>query len=177
MFGDNLDSEVQSRKLLMKEAAATAGTASLVSEILANHASSQRRRGRLLRGANFIVGIAVTAISLFAFVPDAKGVLTERRLLLAALIAGFFLIADAVLPSLRDEPNPDRFHDYSYFIQNYVLEMKSLESEHSLELDVWEARMRELIRLTRLNVDDVFRKWPWIREKARRQRTLAEYWQ
>ena len=166
----------QARKALITEAAATARTASLVAEILAKHASSQRRRARFLRTLNFIVGIIVAAVSLFAFVPDTRQVLTERRLLIAAAIAGLFLIADAVLPGLRDEPNPDRFHDYSYFIQHYVLEIKSLETEHSLDAAVWDARLREMIRLTRLNVDDVFRKWPWIRDKAKQIQTIADYW-
>lgn len=164
------------RKALIEEAKATAKTASHVAAILADHASSQRFRARLLRIANFVVGSIAAAISLVAFVPDSKSVLSENRLIIATLMASFFLIFDAVLPSLRDEPNPDRFQDYSYFIQNYALELRSIESDKSLEFLVWEARIRELLRMTRLNVDDVFRKWPWLRQRTAEKHGLAEYW-
>ena len=139
-------------------------------------AARHKRLQHLARTVNLVVGLGVAFFSLLVFTPALGTTVPQEWVLAAALVAAFALLADAVLPNLLGEPNPDRFQDYSYYIQNYSLELTTLIEDTSLESRAWEARARELVRLTRLNVDDVFRKWPWVRRRLEQTGELEEYW-
>jgi len=158
------------------ECRSAARAAGRVSRVLAEHAAFQKRLQHLARTVNLVVGLGVAFFSLLVFTPSFSAMVPQGWILAAALVAALALLADGVLPTILGEPNPDRFQDYSYYIQNYSLELTSLTEDASLEPRVWEARARELVQLTRLNVDDVFRKWPWVRRRLESKGGLEEYW-
>lgn len=130
------------RKAILDEAHAAQRIAGHLGRLLAEHASNQRGLQRFLRTVNFLVGVSVAALSLLAFIPQPGGAVNQRALLVGSLLAAALLVFDAALPSLSDEPNPDRFQDYSFYVEHYPADLMSVETDSTLHPDVWRARMR-----------------------------------
>ena len=161
---------------LIKECQDTAKICGYLSRVLNKHANSQKTIQHLLRTMNFIVGLGVALATLLALVPSFQALTGQNVIAILALIAAFVLIGDAALPSVLSEPNPERFKDYALYIRSYTQELKSLENDVKLDAATWEARVVELVRLARMNLDDVFRNWPWLVKKVQAC-GCNEYWE
>ena len=164
------------RAALVAQLKATAATCGDLSHVLAEHADRQRFLQRILRSANFVVGVVVVFFSLLALAPSFTAFSGATPVAVAAIVGAAFLLADAALPSILSEPNPDRFKDYATYIRGYAQEFAALQADNVMNSDAWTARANELIRLARLNVDDVYRQWPKF-AKVMKQRGHTEYWQ
>ena len=80
---------------------------------LSQHASDQKRRQRVFRALNFLVGFAIALLSALSI---GSSFVTQTLLSVIALVGATFLILDTLLPSLVEETNPDRFNDYAWYI-------------------------------------------------------------
>lgn len=168
--------ETQSRDELLAACRATEKVCGYLSRILSEHAARQKTIQHVLRTVNFVVGIAVVLLTLLALVPSFQPLAGQQAVAVLALVAAVVLLADAALPSILPEPNPERFKDYALYIRSYAQELKGLETDATLTNDAWRARILELVRLARMNLDDVFRQWPWLVRKLEAC-GCKEYWQ
>jgi hypothetical protein len=159
---------------LVSRCRATAKLARRTARILAEHSTKQRNLQHLIRGANFGIGSIVAAYSLLSL-QSAGQTSSHQGAVIATLIAAALLLLDAAMPTILTEPNPDRFKDYAYYVDEFARELLRL-AEKPDTTPIWEAKAEVYINLTRLNIDDVFRTFTWVRTKLESRGEHFEYW-
>jgi hypothetical protein len=102
---------------------------------------------------------------IFGFVsamPQVKAAVGDILPLVVGILGASFLLLEAYTPSVLDDPNPDRFGDYSKYILRYARTIDELLHEKKLTEADWFARAWVLYQWSRDNLDDITEKWPWI---------------
>ncbi|HZH32441.1 MAG TPA: hypothetical protein VEY11_16880 [Pyrinomonadaceae bacterium] len=140
----------------------TVTTAARIGVILSRKKDREKRKQRFLRAINFIVGGIVGLLSLLALTSPYKEKFGSNLPTLLSLFASLVLLLDAALPLIVEEPNPQRYKDYYFYIQRYARLLSELALDTEIDEQVWNARVRELIAQAKLNIDDVFGEWTWV---------------
>ncbi|MEJ2744873.1 MAG: hypothetical protein P8123_04180 [bacterium] len=144
---------------LIAEAETLSLATSYMSRALSEHASSLKKRKRFFSGLNFLAGFV---IAMLAIGSTGANLLSGNGLVVLSIVAALLLLLDALLPSLAEEPNPERFNDYAWYIGRLQRDLKALSIDSKLPEQVWNARLHEKISLAQENMKDVEIKWPWI---------------
>lgn len=101
------------RDELVRHCRSTAKLACRTARILAEHSSKQRYIQHLMRTLNFVIGAIVVAYSLLSLETSSQQPPSHQGAIIATFVAAALLL-DAALPTVMQEPNPDRFKDYAY---------------------------------------------------------------
>lgn len=159
---------------LVRQCKTTAKLARYTGRILSEHSSKQRFIQHMIRGVNFFIGAIVAVYSLLSLKAPGQQ-FSHQGAVVATLVAAAALLLDAALPTIMAEPNPDRFKDYAYYIDECARELLKLAEKPEFT-PTWEARAEVHINSARLNIDDVFRTFTWVRKKLETGGQYFEYW-
>ena len=135
---------------------------SLVGRILAKHKTAQARLQKRIKVASFCVGGFAMIFGFVSAMPQVKAAVGDILPLVVGILGASFLLLEAYTPSVLDDPNPDRFGDYSKYILRYARTIDELLHEKKLTEADWFARAWVLYQWSRDNLDDITEKWPWI---------------
>jgi hypothetical protein len=140
---------------------------SLVGRVLAKHKTAQTRLQKRIKIASFCVAGVVTIFGFVIGMPQVKAVVGDGLPLVVGVLGAGFLLMEAYTPSVLDDPNPERFGDYSKYILRYSRTIDELLHEKKLSEADWFARAWVLYEWSRDNLDDITEKWPWIEDRLR----------
>jgi hypothetical protein len=79
------------------------------------------------------------------------------------------------MPSFLDDPNPERFGDYSRYLFKYSREIDRLLQDRRLTITDWNARAWLLYEWARFNIDDSLEKWPWLDQRTEQEYTTKRH--
>ncbi|WP_310483985.1 hypothetical protein [Chamaesiphon sp. VAR_48_metabat_403] len=129
---------------------------------LAKHRNTQTKILKRAKMDNSAIGAFVLVFGFVALVPSIKNLIGNYVPLIIAVIGAIFLFADAYMPSILEDPNPQRFGDYAHYILKYARDLDALAENTALPLLEWNARADLLIDWARANLDDAIKEWPWL---------------
>jgi hypothetical protein len=129
---------------------------------LAKHRNAQAKVLKRAKVANSAIGAFALVFGFVALVPSVKVLLGDFIPLVIAIIGAVFLFADAYMPSILEDPNPQRFGDYAHYILKYSRDLDALADNVVLPPVEWDARADLLMDWTRANLDDAIKEWPWL---------------
>lgn len=138
--------------------------------LLACHKDKQLRQQKRAKVANYLVGGFVMIFGFVSGIDAVKQHVGAFIPVIFAVLGASFLLLEAYTPSFLDDPNPERFGDYSRYLFKYSREIDRLLQERRLAITDWNARAWLLYEWARFNIDDSLEKWPWLD-----QRTEQEY--
>jgi hypothetical protein len=129
---------------------------------LARHRNTQAKILKRAKIANSAIGAFALVFGFVALIPSVKKLIGDYAPLIIAVIGAIFLFADAYMPSILEDPNPQRFGDYAHYILKYARDLDALAENTALPLIEWDARADLLMDWARANLDDAIKEWPWL---------------
>lgn len=88
--------------------------------LLLNHAGQQEGIQRRIRLANYAVAAFVMLFGLLSFTEFGKQKFGDFLSLAICVMGAMFLLLEAYTPHMLDDPNPERFRDYAFYILKYA---------------------------------------------------------
>jgi len=136
--------------------------------LLANHRDKQLRQQKRAKVANYLVGGLVMIFGFVSAIDSIKKYIGAFIPVTFAVLGATFLLLEAYMPSLLDDPNPERFGDYSRYLLKYSRDIDRLLQERRIPIVDWNARAWMLYEWARFNIDDSLEKWPWLENRSER---------
>lgn len=137
--------------------------AACIAQILAEHRQAQQKIQKRTKLANYAVGAIVMLFGFLSFVPSFQQSFGHYFPVAIVLMGAIFLLADAYVPHVLEDPSPDRFGDYAVYINKYARDIETHINDFDLSSVHWNAKADLLSDWARSNIDDVFVKWTWVR--------------
>jgi hypothetical protein len=132
---------------------------------LKTHEESQTKIQKRIKLANYAVAALVMLFGFLSFIPVAKQQLGDSLSIAITLLGACFLLLDAYSPHLLDDPNPERFRDYAFYIRKYARDIETHCADTDMPDAHWIATADLLSDWARTNLDDVALKFGKVMKK------------
>jgi hypothetical protein len=143
--------------------------------LLAYHKDKQLRQQKRAKVANYLVGGFVMIFGFVSAIDSVKRYVGAFIPVIFAALGATFLLLEAYMPSFLDDPNPERFGDYSRYLFKYSREIDRLLQDRRLTITDWNARAWLLYEWARFNIDDSLEKWPWLDQRTEQEYTTKRH--
>jgi hypothetical protein len=139
---------------------------SKLSKVLREHEQSQTILQKRIRLANSAVGAFGIIFGFLSYTPSIKSAVGENFPIVIAALGAIFLLLDAYSPHLLDDPNPERFRDYAFYIRKFARDIETHLTNTDLSEVQWNATADLLSDWARTNIDDVALKFGKVFRKS-----------
>lgn len=140
---------------------------------LIEHGDSQAKIQKRIKLGNYAVAGLVMLFGFLSYTPFGKQEFGDITPLLIAVLGATFLLLDAYTPHMLDDPNPERFRDYAFYIQKYARDIRTHINNNNLSEPEWNATADLLSDWTRTNTDDVLLKFSSVRKYVNHSQNRA----
>lgn len=113
---------------------------------------------QILRIASTLIGITAMICTLSPLVaksfPNANAII--------AIVSSVTLVVASTLYIVIGHNPPERYADYSRYIESYARRIDEIAANDSLEESIKKMQLQEIVHLANLNLTDVKAQWPWV---------------
>ena len=137
----------------------TASTCRSVSNQLARKAERADFLIQTLRVISMLVGVIAF---LSQSVPDVKNAVPVSAQSWITAIAAITLVIGSLIYMVVGKNPPERFRDYSHYIDGYANRLEEVLSDAAIADDIKNVRVIEVVRLANINLQAVKSNWPGV---------------